>query len=196
MHGNKPYRVVSVFDDAIDGHAMGGIGRGLEAIVDYATKRPEEIPPARAGMSLMVLTLRRLSEDEMEFCESAPTEQRRNVRAFSFGVTQIENAKTVDGKCHPVLSPTGERTFGNQAVKVWDDAQLALISRAVKVEIGGVAYSRSFLAHQSAPPCQLPHSLGDAFKAVLAQHAGVIRDAAAARSNEQPPSSSETPASE
>ena len=165
MHGNKPFRVASVFDPALDIEAMGGPNK----LVQYQKTRDPEAPKPRRGEKLMWFTTTRLSEDDMEYCEQAPTEQQKAIRAFQYGVTQVENAKlaTDHNTVHPIVTPQGTRDTHPGEQRFWTDGQLKQFSRAMRVEIGSVVWARSFLAHESAPHCQLPRSLVDDFRMAI-----------------------------
>lgn len=163
MHGNKPYRVASIADSAMDCLEMGS------KAPTYARTRDTALVKEVPGRQLMWFTCRRLTEDEMEWVDLAASENARYKRAFQLGVSLVENARLTDGRTIGRYTQSGGKQYlsgGGVVDPCWGEDELELISRALKVDIGAVVYWRSFLAHESEPYCQVPQLSQDAAMAL------------------------------
>lgn len=157
METNKPKRLVSLIDTAVDFEAMG-----QEAVRDYMEKRDFSLVKEVAGKKLTVFHVRRIPVSLYQsYVSEAPSEQTLYTRAFQVSVVRIDNLVDMDGKTHARIEPTEERHTPRGPVKVWSERELELIAPSFLEEIGSIANVMSRLPPGNELTFQPPRSLLD-----------------------------------
>jgi len=183
MHlSGKPTPVVSVVDPALDVSAMGG------DIKPYIETRDPELIREKPGETAARYHCAGVLASVFEsYVQQATTEKDAYIRAFAVGVTKITSLVDMKGVTHALVEPEDKIVVGGTEVPVFAKHQLNLIYPGVKLEVGAVIWSMSFLPpgenNYSPPP---PSSLSVLAKRI-SQAAGATRSTAPAESNEKPP---------
>lgn len=132
--------IVSIGDTALDRDAMGS------ALAKYATSRDPELLVFRDGVSPTWFTV-----DPIEtglFLRGVMRESDEIARfasAFRLGVREVRGLVTTDGRTTQLYRPEGYMVTSSGRRYVWEEHELALVSPAVVMEVGSVAFARSFL---------------------------------------------------
>lgn len=182
MHltGN-PRPVVSVVDSALDVSAMGG------DIKPYIETRDPDLIKDKPGQEATRYHCSGVLASVFEsYVQQASGEETRYIRAFAVGVQKITGLVDMKGVSHALVEPEDKVMVGGTEVPVFAKHQLNLIYPGVKLEIGAVIWSMSFLppgeSSFSPPP---PSSLSILAKRI-SRDAGATRNTAQAESSEKP----------
>lgn len=168
-------RVVCISDTAIDIDSMD--------THRYVRTREEQLVVVNPGQRATWFVLRSIPRSVFtRFVAAAPTESERHERAFSVGVERIE---WLDEK-NPTLSPSGEIQAAVGTIPRWTDRDLEGVSPAYVDEVGGVAWWRSFLAHEAAPKFPVRPLFVSVLAARASRLVAEIRKSATAQNNGEP----------
>lgn len=182
-------RVVSVADMAIDTDAMNEMGPGgTLQIIRYAETRDPSLLKFVPGEKATWFTIRRLRASEFtRFVRSAPTPNEQYMRAFSIGVTRIEDVRLLESKqTVAAYEPDGSAKRDGGTVRYYTDNQIDEISPAYVEEIGKLVYDRCFLAHAREVCFPLPPSFPLVWTERTYRNVESARRVRASQSSEQP----------
>lgn len=142
-----PFRVVCPFDPAIDKDSD---------VIKYAETRDMALLASRAGETMTVFHIRRLSQSRMlTLMAQSDVEDTRHAIAFMSSVIKVENLRMPDGSVSPAWVPSW---FGNEQPnksEMMKEHELELFALDEIIDIGSVAYQRAFLRN-GRPVCFLP----------------------------------------
>lgn len=163
MHSNKPLTVYSVLDSAVNIIEMG------RDSTRYQRTRDPELVKFHDGETPTKFTLRHIDSDAFNaIVQSQPTEEMKFKEAFRLAVSRVDNiVSQKTGQLIAVLTPSDTRTMWGNAIPAMSDDDLLHVAPSFLQEIGGVAFTRSFLPRGSGVYFQLPPSLLAAYTARL-----------------------------
>lgn len=143
--------VVCVFDEAIDVDRIG-----VTALLAYGESRDWNAvaPFFVAGKMPKVFHLRAISTSAfLSYVATAASAEDRAARAFAASVVRVDNMLTDDGV---VVSNWRPSSRAENAVLTTEE--INAFAPAEVIEIGRVAYARSFLVRTTQPTYELPLS--------------------------------------
>lgn len=163
MHSTKPLAVYSVLDAAVDVIEMG------RDSTRYQRTRDPELVKFYPDATPTKFVLRHIDSDAFNaLVQSQPTEEMKFKEAFRLAIVRIEGIVSQStGQLLPVLTPSDTRTMWGNAIPAMSDDDILHVAPSFLQEIGGVAFTRSFLPRGSAAFYQLPPSLLAAYTARL-----------------------------
>lgn len=137
---SRPLEIVSIGDTALDREAMGA------NVAKYATTRDPSLLVFKEGVSPTWFVLQPIETGLfLRGVMREGDEIGRFVAAFGLAVKEIRALTTSDGRNVQLFRPEGYLTTASGRRFMWSDEELSLVSPAVVMEIGSVAFARSFL---------------------------------------------------
>jgi hypothetical protein len=173
---NRIKIVASCADEAIDLAAMDA----EKTLKEWLQTREPSIERTVEGATVTRFHLAPIRQSVLDkYVHAAGNEYDLNRRAFQCGVSKIENLVSAETwETIPIFEPKGKIAASAGDVPMFSDKQLEHVSGGYKQDIGAICLARSFLAHASDPPSQVPLYL-------LSQIALLISRSAADRQDEQ-----------
>jgi hypothetical protein len=171
LNDERPFEVVRMWDLAIDVWSCPGckagddsVPHGESCVWEYVNKRDASklvyLPTARP----MVFHVRRLRDDIAARLEDIPGPAERAVAAFAHAVVKVVNGVDRDGQAFAdaTWTPKHVRDERSRLAVMTEDEQ-RLFDLSTKIEIGAVAFRRSFFVPKSTLLYRLPRTSADAW---------------------------------
>jgi hypothetical protein len=183
MHSTKPLVVYSVLDAAYDAIEME------RDSTRYMRTRDPELVKFVPGIEPTKFYVNRIDSDAFNaLVQSQPTDHMQAKESFRLSVSRIENlVSQKTGQTIRVFKPSDTRRISGNLIPSLSDDDLLHIAPCFLQEIGGVAFTRSFLPVSNVAFYQLPPTLLAAYTARL--HCLAVAAIDKARSLEQSPKS-------
>ena len=168
---SKAFHVIACADPAIDTQQMTDA-----QMLDYITARDVSVLPIKTGQRATRFVLRPITQSEMlGYVMQGATDAEKHARAFRASVDSVQGA-WIDGRQQAdAWAPADRRA-------PMTSAECELFSLAEILDIGGVAWTRSFLGQRIAPRYALPPLLHAFMVGLPYRYAG--QNDAATSSNE------------
>lgn len=169
MQSTQPERMLSLFDPALDLHAMDG----KDELQDFMRTRSPEAAKLHPDMRPMIFHVGDIDPATfVSHVETAPTEIEKFVRAFRYGVRRVDDFVGRDGKGPMPLTPAEKTTgAGGMTIESLSDEQVRQFAPAYLRDIGERVFYRSFFDPRSAATWRPRPSSAAAFLVLLSSQA-------------------------
>lgn len=156
-------KAICITDEALDVDALpaGTLHRYIESR-DFALVGDHMIPGSKATLFFIREIPQRLF---LKYVVTQANETDRAVAAFQCGVVRVENMRSADGA---IMDAAGLAHHENGALR---DEELERFDASEILEIGEVAYVRSFFRRRTERVYRLPPSLAERWVAQVAHRA-------------------------
>lgn len=187
LNDEQAFPVIRFWDEAIDWK------RTTVREAEYATKRDVSVLAFREGMRPAVFHVRRLRDEIAVRLADIPGDNERWRQAFIFALVKVEGGEDRDGRPigeSGVWAPRHIKEAGRSRKPVsafLDEEERALFSLDTQIEIGAVAYQRSFFEPRSAHSYELPPTSVRAWGGLSSRRAELDKSAGGETGTEPPP---------
>jgi hypothetical protein len=161
----KELKVISISDEALDVHGLppGRIGQYVEKRDDFATLVEGHYIP---GKRPTIYTLREIPNRVFQWVLERPTETARAFAAFQAALLRVEDLQIEDGAIVTLAEGMARHENG-----VLRDEELERFDPHDLLEIGDVAFMRSFFRRKTVRVYRLPPLLLELWASQVVRHA-------------------------